>query len=1336
MPLQLPTTMIAHNYTVSIELYFTLREAMIQWSFSRMHHQHGQTLVNMSTVSKQCHQALIKTMAEHANDAKPYFQTCNPEIHIKDMEIPEGELDNRLNQYAEKTGPSKILRTCATLSRYWADHQLPIADYMQMSEPNNPYIPEKRPEYYMWETVRNSNKFYRTKLIWQLKAHQHIKPMEYTHLNNDTQVKETCRCPNGCDSMAIHFSGVHEGLCRACEGNWRTPTHCGCSDDPTSKCCIPNQTYQHEHQPAIKPHHGPGKPPGGNNTTGSEYQDIEHQPGPCSWISPEDTYKHRERQQKRPRLSTPAADLSTQHQQPNDTHTCEQPSIPAVNITTQQSNMTNAQPTTELNNAPSAQSYEPNSTPSAQPASEPSSPPSAQPSSKPNITPSAQPTPEPNSTPSAQPSSEPSSTQSAQPSIELGSTPTTRINELNTPDTHPASEPSSTPCAQPSTMPDSTPNAQPPSYESSSTQNEQPAYEPSGIHHAQPKSELTSTPAALPALELNSALIAQPLSETSNTPSAQQLRQQQPDNQTDNQTYQYEHQPETKPHNGPGKPPGGNNTTSSEFEDIEHQPGPSSWISPEDLYKHRERQQQRPRLSAPAADVSTQHQQPNDTHTYEQPLIPAVNITTQQSNMTNAQPTTELNNTPSAQPCEPSSTPIAQTASEPSSPPTDIPPWISHEDYYKHQGRQQKKHKISASPNGMSAKQQRQNDAPLQSQPSTPADNITAQPFRALSTQPAYGPIGTSNAQPLFEPSSTPSTQPPPEPSSTPSAQPALEQSRTPSTPSSSEPCSPPEPSSQPSEPPALEPSSAPTEQPVPEPKNAPNAQRSSELITASNTQLQRSSRRGVNHTTHTQQTGRPPADARNARSGMPTTAPARRATARAQVTSAQPSGAPSAQPVSQPSSAPSAQPVPEPSSTPSMQPAPEPSNASNAQRPSEPVTASNIQPQRTSRRGVTYTTHTQQTGRQGRQQKKHKISASPNGMSAKQQRPNDAPLQSQPSTPADNMTAQPVRALSTQPAYEPNSTSNAQPLFEPSSTPSAQPPSGLSNKVNTRAQPPSEPNNTPSAQPAPEQSRTPNPQSSSEPCRPSGAHPAYEHNSTPNAQGRAPYKWNGSGRVKQVLPGPPGVYSIYGTREEAVGSAVIDQVAEARQAVQEARDKEGADDGAAADRTREGRQAKNNVQQQLHQTGLLPPRTASIVQRQVEEEQELWRTHVEWRRKVHDVMEKLKGVTEEVIRTAPANSQIRKLARVELKTLQRLMECEEHEEARERMQREGAAQRVMRIAESTGEAEEEWTAALQSRAGTAAGGRLPPQGAAEATEDAAGRGATGICKGTLHGSK
>ena len=113
-----------------------------------------------------------------------------------------------------------------------------------------------------------------------------------------------------------------------------------------------------------------------------------------------------------------------------------------------------------------------------------------------------------------------------------------------------------------------------------------------------------------------------------------------------------------------------------------------------------------------------------------------------------------------------------------------------------------------------------------------------------------------------------------------------------------------------------------------------------------------------------------------------------------------------------------------------------------------------------------------------------------------------------------------------------------------------------------------------------------------------------------------------------------------------------------------------------------------------------MPPQTTGVVQRLVEEEEELSRTHVEWRQKVHSAMEKLKVVTEEVIDTAPANSQTRKKARMQLKTLQRLVECEENAEARERVQREEAAQRVMRVAGATGEAEEEWTAALQGRAG------------------------------------
>jgi hypothetical protein len=116
-----------------------------------------------------------------------------------------------------------------------------------------------------------------------------------------------------------------------------------------------------------------------------------------------------------------------------------------------------------------------------------------------------------------------------------------------------------------------------------------------------------------------------------------------------------------------------------------------------------------------------------------------------------------------------------------------------------------------------------------------------------------------------------------------------------------------------------------------------------------------------------------------------------------------------------------------------------------------------------------------------------------------------------------------------------------------------------------------------------------------------------------------------------------------------------------------------------------------------------------------VEEEVELWRLHVEWRRKGHDVMGKLKDVTEEVIRTAPINSRIRKLARVELKTLQRLMECEERAEKREWMQREEAANPVM-----WAEAEGQWAAALQSREDIPAGGRLPPQSTVGATEGVA----------------
>ena len=68
-----------------------------------------------------------------------------------------------------------------------------------------------------------------------------------------------------------------------------------------------DMAQQLEHEPATRRYEGPGMPPGGNNTTGSEFQDIEHQPGPWSdtppEMSPEDYNKHKERQVEEPKLS-------------------------------------------------------------------------------------------------------------------------------------------------------------------------------------------------------------------------------------------------------------------------------------------------------------------------------------------------------------------------------------------------------------------------------------------------------------------------------------------------------------------------------------------------------------------------------------------------------------------------------------------------------------------------------------------------------------------------------------------------------------------------------------------------------------------------------------------------------------------------------------------------------------------------------------------------------------------------------------------------------------------------------------------------------------------------
>ena len=195
------------------------------------------------------------------------------------------------------------------------------------------------------------------------------------------------------------------------------------------------------------------------------------------------------------------------------------------------------------------------------------------------------------------------------------------------------------------------------------------------------------------------------------------------------------------------------------------------------------------------------------------------------------------------------------------------------------------------------------------------------------------------------------------------------------------------------------------------------------------------------------------------------------------------------------------------------------------------------------------------------------------------------------------------------------------------------------------------------------------------------------------------------------------------------MGSAAVDQVTDARRGVQEALGQEGAEVRAAAGRVREEQHAGVSVQQQrgvgaageggvdgrqgedrlVEQTpgrvrqsgGLLPPRTAGVVQRFEEERGERIEVHLEWRRKGHEVMGELEDVIEEVIRTAIFNNQTRKRARVELKALRRLRECEEHEEMRERAHREEGTKRVRKAAHSAGEAEEEWASALQGQTDT-----------------------------------
>ena len=66
----------------------------------------------------------------------------------------------------------------------------------------------------------------------------------------------------------------------------------GWNTSSTANSTSTDDAQQFVHQPTTTQHYGPGMPPGGNNTTSSEFQDVEHQPGPWTVamdVEPKDT---------------------------------------------------------------------------------------------------------------------------------------------------------------------------------------------------------------------------------------------------------------------------------------------------------------------------------------------------------------------------------------------------------------------------------------------------------------------------------------------------------------------------------------------------------------------------------------------------------------------------------------------------------------------------------------------------------------------------------------------------------------------------------------------------------------------------------------------------------------------------------------------------------------------------------------------------------------------------------------------------------------------------------------------------------------------------------------
>ena len=133
-----------------------------------------------------------------------------------------------------------------------------------------------------------------------------------------TQTGNTSRAPTITGEPALTGEGlaptVEDLAITFGEASWSITSPEISPDTPSHH--VQTQPQQPEHQPTATRHDGPGMPPGGNNTTASEYQDIEHQPGPredkLPCMSSEGYDKHQGKKHKKLKTTTPKVELKQQ----------------------------------------------------------------------------------------------------------------------------------------------------------------------------------------------------------------------------------------------------------------------------------------------------------------------------------------------------------------------------------------------------------------------------------------------------------------------------------------------------------------------------------------------------------------------------------------------------------------------------------------------------------------------------------------------------------------------------------------------------------------------------------------------------------------------------------------------------------------------------------------------------------------------------------------------------------------------------------------------------------------------------------------------------------------